>query len=49
MLSRHGPAYPMNSHFAVPLVERARSGTVVTGIDGDTLFGTWRWGESAMS
>ena len=44
VLSRHGPAYPMNAHFALPLVERARGGTVVTGLDGDTIFGTWRWG-----
>ncbi len=42
-LSRHGSMYPMNSHFALPLLERAGGGTVITGLDGDTLFGGWRW------
>ena len=42
-LSRHGSVYPMNAHFALPLLARASGGTVVTGLDGDTLFGGWRW------
>jgi hypothetical protein len=43
VLERFGPTYPSNSHFVVPLLERANGGTLMTGIDGDTLFGGWRW------
>src|SRR4051812_5351501 len=43
VLERFGPMYPMNAHFVLPLIERARGGTVVTGLDGDTLLGGWRW------
>jgi asparagine synthetase B (glutamine-hydrolysing) len=43
LLERHGPIYPMNAHFVVPLIEHAPAGTVVTGLDGDTLLGGWRW------
>jgi hypothetical protein len=40
---RHGPLTPPNAHFIVPLAERARGGSLLTGIDGDSLFGGWRW------
>src|SRR4051794_6385604 len=43
VLERFGPMYPMNAHFVLPLIERTAGGTVVTGLDGDTLLGGWRW------
>src|SRR4051812_34323951 len=43
VLERFGPTYPANSHFVVPLLEHASGGTLLTGLDGDTLFGGWRW------
>lgn len=42
-LRRHGLLWPSNTHFHLPIIERARGGTVVTGFDGDTLLGSWRW------
>jgi asparagine synthase (glutamine-hydrolysing) len=48
VLERHGPTYPSNAHFVVPMLEHARGGTLVTGLDGDSLFAGWRW-ERAVS
>lgn len=42
-LERHGLLWPANAHFHVPVFERARGGTVLTGLEGDGLLGGWRW------
>lgn len=42
-LRRHGLLWPPNAHVHVPILERARGGCVLTGFDGDGLFGLWRW------
>jgi asparagine synthase (glutamine-hydrolysing) len=42
-LGEHGLLWPANAHFHVPVFERAAGGSVLTGIDGDGLFGGWRW------
>jgi asparagine synthetase B (glutamine-hydrolysing) len=46
VLERHGPGHPSNAHFVVPMLEHARGGTIVTGLDGDSLFGGWYWGRA---
>jgi asparagine synthetase B (glutamine-hydrolysing) len=43
-LKRHGLLWPFNSYAFVPLMEAARGGALLTGIDGDGLFGGWSWG-----
>lgn len=43
VLERHGVLWPANAHFHVPMLARATSGSLLTGIDGDVLFGGWRW------
>jgi hypothetical protein len=42
-LRRHGLLWPPNAHLQVPILERARGGSLLTGLDGDGLFGLWRW------
>ena len=42
-LLAHGLMWPPNAAFLVPMLERARGATLVTGIDGDGMFGGWRW------
>ena len=42
-LLRHGLLWPPNAHVHVPILERARGGCLLTGFDGDGLFGAWRW------
>jgi len=42
-VARHGPLYPPNAHFMVPFARLAGGGTVLTGLDGDKVFGGWRW------
>ncbi|MGD0197479.1 MAG: asparagine synthase-related protein [Solirubrobacteraceae bacterium] len=42
-LREHGLLWPANAHAHVPVFERARGGSVLTGLDGDGLFGGWRW------
>jgi asparagine synthase (glutamine-hydrolysing) len=42
-LRRHGVLYPANGYIQLPLLERARGGTLVTGNGGDQLFLLWRW------
>jgi asparagine synthetase B (glutamine-hydrolysing) len=42
-LSRHGLLWPANAHFHDPVFARANRGSVLTGLDGDGLFGAWRW------
>ncbi len=43
VLRRHGLLWPPNTHFHQPVLELARGGAVITGIDGDGVFGSWRW------
>jgi asparagine synthase (glutamine-hydrolysing) len=43
LLRRHGLLWPPNTHFHTPILERARGGSVLTGVDGDGLFASWRW------
>ena len=42
-LTRHGVAWPPNAYLHVPIFRAAHGGTVLTGLDGDGLFGDWRW------
>ena len=44
VLRRHGVLIPANTHFQVPVLERARGGTMLTGIGGDELFASWSFG-----
>ena len=39
VLRRHGQVMPFNAHFLSPMAERARGGSLLTGIGGDELFG----------
>jgi hypothetical protein len=43
VLARHGQIFPPNIHSFVPLLERAKGGTLVNGLEGDLFFGAWRW------
>ena len=47
VLLRHGVLLPANAHFHLPLLEAARGGALLTGIDGDGLFSDWRWAGAA--
>ncbi len=47
VLRRHGLLWPPNTHFHQPILDRARGGAVLTGIDGDGLFASWRWARPA--
>jgi asparagine synthase (glutamine-hydrolysing) len=38
-----GPTSPANVYLHVPVFRVARGGTVLTGLDGDGLFGDWKW------
>ena len=38
VLRRHGLLWPCNIHFHLPLLDRARGGSLLTGIGGDELF-----------
>ena len=42
-LARHGLGWPPNVHLHLPIFQAARGGSVLTGLDGDGLFGDWRW------
>src|SRR4051794_15301588 len=42
-LTTHGLLWPPNAYVHVPIIDRARGGCVLTGLDGDGLFGDWRW------
>ncbi|HEX3794489.1 MAG TPA: asparagine synthase-related protein [Acidimicrobiales bacterium] len=42
-LLKHGVGWPPNAYLHVPIFRVARGGCVVTGFDGDGLFGDWRW------
>jgi hypothetical protein len=43
----HGNLFPFNAHFSAPLVERARGGSLLTGVGGDEVFGTMAWPRAA--
>lgn len=43
VLREHGVVWPPNAHFHRPILDLARGGSLLTGIDGDGLFATWRW------
>lgn len=43
VLRRHGLVWPANAYFHVPMFRAARGGVLLTGLDGDGLFGYWRW------
>lgn len=43
VLRRHGPVWPFNAHFHLPLLERAAGGSLLTGVGGDELFATEQW------
>ena len=38
VLRRHGLLWPFNIHFHLPLLDRARGGSLLTGVGGDELF-----------
>ncbi len=42
-LTNHGLCWPPNAYLHVPIFRVAQGGTVVTGLDGDGLFGDWKW------
>ena len=43
VLRRHGLIWPPNTHFHQPILELAKGGSILTGIDGDGALGSWRW------
>ncbi|MDA0179868.1 asparagine synthase-related protein, partial [Solirubrobacter phytolaccae] len=42
VLERHGLLWPFNTHFHLPLLERAAGGTLLTGVGGDELWSSSR-------
>src|SRR5207248_611012 len=42
-LASMGLLWPPNTHYHVPIFDRASGGSVMTGFDGDGLFSSWRW------
>ncbi len=44
---RHGVLWPPNAYLHAPLLEEARGGSLLTGFDGDGLWGGWRWCHAA--
>jgi asparagine synthase (glutamine-hydrolysing) len=46
-LAEHGVLWPPNVHLLAPLLEAARGGSLLTGFDGDRLFGGRGWGRLA--
>lgn len=43
VLRRHGLLWPFNAHFHAPLLERARGGSLLTGVGGDEAFSPSSW------
>lgn len=43
LLQRHGLIWPPNTHFHQPILEVAKGGAILTGIDGDGAFASWRY------
>jgi hypothetical protein len=49
ILLRHGLLWPAQAHFLLPIIERARGGTVLTGFGGDQLLDIgWAWQHANM-
>lgn len=48
VLRRHGVLWPPNVHLPLPLLADARGGSLLTGLDGDGLFGAWPWVRAAL-
>lgn len=46
-LRRHGLLFPPNSHAHVPVLDLARGGALLTGVDGDGLLAGWIWADTA--
>ena len=42
-LRKHGLLWPFNAYVHVPVFDRARGGSVLTGFGGDELFASSRW------
>lgn len=42
-LRAHGVRYPPNAHSMVLPAAEARGGSLITGIGGDVVLGSWRW------
>jgi asparagine synthase (glutamine-hydrolysing) len=42
-MRRHGLLWPPNSHAHAPLFERAAGGSLLSGVEGDGVFGSWRF------
>ena len=42
-LLRHGLLWPANTHLYAPMLECARGGSLLSGLDGDGVFGGWTW------
>ena len=42
-LNQLGLLYPSNAYIHLPLFERVDDAVLMTGVDGDGLFGAWRW------
>lgn len=47
LLMRHGLLWPFNAHFLAPLLDVARTGSLLTGLGGDELLGETRWARAA--
>ena len=45
-LRRHGLFWPPNAHFHVPILRKAADGSLVTGVGGDEVLGSGRWGRA---
>ncbi len=44
VLLRHGILFPPNAFVHLPLIESAKGGSLLTGVDGDGLFSPGPWG-----
>lgn len=45
LISRHGLLWPANVHTQAHVVQRVRPRALLTGLEGDGLLGSWRWGQ----
>lgn len=43
VLRRHGPVHPRHRHLHVPVARLAAGGSLMTGFDGNGVFGFWRF------